>query len=229
MAEPVETWVVLAAAGSGSRLGADRPKAFVALGGRPLVARSLELLEEHPAVDGVVMVVPAGWEERASLLVEDAGAGKVAAAVAGGETRAESVAAGLEAVPRAAGVVLVHDAARPFAGADLVDRVLAGLADADGAVPAVPLSDTVKEVAGRAVRRTLDRASLVAVQTPQGFRADALRRAYTASPARLHAATDCASLLEAEGMRVVTVPGDRGNLKVTDPWDLRLAEALVAC
>jgi 2-C-methyl-D-erythritol 4-phosphate cytidylyltransferase len=229
VAEPVETWAVLAAGGSGVRLAADRPKAFVALRGRPLVAHSLELLEDHPAIDGVVIVVPAGWEERASLLVDDAGAGKVAAAVAGGASRGESVAAGLDAVPARAGVVLVHDAARPFAGADLVDRVLAGLADADGAVPAVRVSDTVKEVAGGQVRRTLDRAALVAVQTPQAFRAEPLRRAYAAPPARLRVATDCASLLESEGLRVVTVVGDRGNIKVTDPWDMRLAEALSAC
>jgi 2-C-methyl-D-erythritol 4-phosphate cytidylyltransferase len=178
-------------------------------------------------VDGVVLVVPAGWEEPASLLVDDLAAGKVTAAVTGGATRAESVAAGLAAVPEVAGAVLVHDAARPLADAPLVGRVLAGLARGDGAVPAVPLTDTVKEVRGGAVERTLDRSRLVAVQTPQAFLAGALRGAYAADVGALRAATDCAGLVERAGGRVVAVPGDRRNFKVTDRTDLALAEALL--
>jgi 2-C-methyl-D-erythritol 4-phosphate cytidylyltransferase len=222
--ELIETWAVLAAAGAGTRLGADRPKAFVGLHGRVLLAPALELLEEHPAIDGVVVVVPSGWEEPAILLAEELAAGKVAAAIAGGSTRAESVAAGLAEVPADAGVVLVHDAARPFASPALIDRLLAALADADGAVPAVPIADTVKEVAGGRVKRTLDRSSLVAVQTPQAFRASALRDAVAVPHDQLAAATDCASLVEARGGAVAVVEGERANVKITDAEDLRRAE-----
>jgi 2-C-methyl-D-erythritol 4-phosphate cytidylyltransferase len=224
----VAIWAVVAAAGAGARLGAGRPKAFAGLGGRPLLARAVELLEAHPAVDGIVLVVPAGWEEPASLLVDELAAGKVAAAVAGGAERALSVAAGLEEVPADAGVILVHDAARPFATPDLVTRVLAGLAEADGAVPGVPLADTVKRVRDDRVVETVARAGLVAVQTPQAFRAEALRRAYAAPSEVLSAATDCSSLVERNGGRVVVVAGEPANVKITDAADLRAADGTAA-
>jgi 2-C-methyl-D-erythritol 4-phosphate cytidylyltransferase len=225
--ETVETWAIIVAAGEGQRLGADRPKAFVGFRGRVLLAPAIELVEDHPAVDGVVVVVPDGWEEPATMLAEELVAGKLRAAVAGGATRARSVAAGLAEVPDDAGVVLVHDAARPLASSELVTRVLAGLADgADGAIPVVPVADTIKRVRDGDVVETLDRAELRAVQTPQAFLADSLRRAYAAPAERLDAATDCASLLEAAGMRVAVVDGERTNLKVTEPRDLAVAEAL---
>ena len=154
-AQSLPVWAVVVAAGSGERLGADRPKAYVRFAGRTLLAASLEMFEEHPAVDGIVVVVPEGWEERTSLLADDLCAGKIAAAVAGGATRAESVREGLEALPDSAAFVLVHDAARPLAPPDLVDRVLRGLAaGADGVVPALPLTDTVKRVDGERVLET---------------------------------------------------------------------------
>jgi 2-C-methyl-D-erythritol 4-phosphate cytidylyltransferase len=134
------------------------------------------------------------------------------------------VVAGLARVPDEAGVVIVHDAARPLASAELIDRVLAGLADADGAIPGVPLADTVKRVAAGRVEQTLDRSALVAVQTPQAFRAPALRDAY-ATAQNLGAATDCASLLEQAGMGVAVVDGDPANVKVTTAADLERAEA----
>ena len=222
--EAVETWAVVVGAGDGQRLGSDLPKAFVGLGDQPLLAYSIELFEGHPAVDGIVLAVPEGWEEPATLLADELVAGKVAVAVTGGATRARSVAAALAAVPERAAVVLVHDAARPLAGQELVDRVLGGLAEADGAVPGVPLSDTVKQTQDGAVAATLDRAQLVAVQTPQAFHAEALRRAYAREGADLDAATDCAGLVEQAGGRVAVVAGERRNLKVTEPADLELAE-----
>jgi 2-C-methyl-D-erythritol 4-phosphate cytidylyltransferase len=227
VAEPVETWAIIVAAGEGSRLAADRPKAFVGFRGRVLLAPAIELVEDHPAVDGVVVVVPEGWEEPATTLAEELAAGKVSAAIAGGATRARSVAAGLAEVPDAAAVVLVHDAARPLASPELVTRVLNGLAEgADGVIPVLPVPDTIKRVHDGRVQETLDRAELRAVQTPQAFLASSLRRAYAAAAERLDAATDCASLLEAAGMQVVVVAGDRANLKVTEPRDLVVAEAL---
>jgi 2-C-methyl-D-erythritol 4-phosphate cytidylyltransferase len=227
VAQQVSTWAIVVAAGEGTRLGADRPKAFVGFAGRVLLAPAIELMEDHPAVDGIVVVVPAGWEEPATLLADELAAGKVRAAVAGGATRAHSVAAGLAELPADAGVVLVHDAARPLASHALLTRVLEGLhGGAEGVVPAVPVADTVKRLQGEWVVETLDRSQLRSVQTPQAFLAGSLRRAYAGAAAGLDSATDCASLLEAAGMRVVAVAGERTNIKVTEPADLRLAEAL---
>jgi 2-C-methyl-D-erythritol 4-phosphate cytidylyltransferase len=221
------TWAIVVAGGDGSRLGADRPKAFVGLGGRPLLGHSIDLLEDHPAVDRIVLVVPAEWEEPATLLADELAAGKVVAAVPGGETRALSVAAGLGVVADDAEAILVHDAARPFASAGLVDRLLEALATHAGAVPAVAVTDTVKRVTGGRVAETLDRSELRAVQTPQAFRAEALRRAYAGPVAALRDATDCASLVEAAGLDVAVVPGEGGNMKITSPEDLARAEEQV--
>jgi 2-C-methyl-D-erythritol 4-phosphate cytidylyltransferase len=206
------------------RLGADRPKAFVKLGGRLLLSHSVELFEAHPAVDGVVLVVPEGWEEPATLLADDLVAGKVAAAVAGGATRAESVSRGLAAVPDEADLILVHDAARPFATPALVTAVLEALGHAEGAVPGVPVTDTVKRVQGDRVAETLERSQLVSVQTPQAFRAAALRASFAVPADRLAAATDCASLVEANGGSVAVVAGEDANLKITTSGDLAEAE-----
>ncbi len=182
----MSTWAVLAAAGSGERLGADRPKAFARLGGRPLLAESLERLEASGWIDAIVVVVPEGWEEPAILLAEELGCSKVTACVTGGETRAESVRAGVAEVPEDAAVVLVHDAARPLLVEDVIERVLAPLSEGwDGVVPALPLADTVKRVTGERVVETLPRADLVAVQTPQAFVAPELRRALAAAAAAL--------------------------------------------
>ena len=226
MADLLTSWAIVVGAGDGRRLGGDRPKAFVGLGDEVMLAHSVRMLDDHPAVDGIVLVVPEGWEEPATLLADELVAGKVAAAVAGGSSRAASVAAGLAAVPDDADLILVHDAARPFAKSELVSRVLEALGQADGAVPGVPLTDTVKRVHTGVVVETPDRSQLVAVQTPQGFRADVLRRAH-AQADELAAATDCASLVEAAGGRVAVVEGDPANLKVTTPDDL--AEARRRC
>ena len=219
------TWAVLVAAGTGERLGSDRPKAFVALRGRPLLAESLERLDACGWIDAIVVVAPPGWEEPAILLAEELGCGKVSSCVAGGATRAESVRAGLAEVPDDVAVVLVHDAARPIIPGDVVERVLAPLAEGfEGVVPALPLADTVKRVQGRVVVETLDRAELVSVQTPQAFSADALRKAFVGD---LAGATDCASLVERAGGRVRVVEGDAGLVKVTTKQDLERVERLL--
>ena len=143
------TWAILVAAGSGERLGADRPKAFVALGGRVLLAESLERLDASDWIDAVVVAVPAEWEEAAIVLAEELVASKVAAVVTGGATRADSVRAALEEIPDDALVVIVHDAARPLVDDAVIERVLAPLAEGhDGVVPGLPLADTVKRVEG---------------------------------------------------------------------------------
>ena len=220
------TWAVIAAAGSGDRLAAGRPKAFARLGDRPLLAESLERLDRSDWVDGIVVAVPEGWEEPAILLAEEIGAGKVAQAVAGGASRGESVRRCVEEVPADAAVVLVHDAARPLVGEDVIGRVLEPLGEGwDGAVPVLPVPDTIKRVEGHAVSETLARDGLVSAQTPQAFAAAALRPALAGD---FDAASDCASLVEARGGRIKAVEGDPRLLKVTTPHDLRVVEALLA-
>ena len=214
------TWAVIAAAGSGERLAADRPKAFVRLGQLPLLAQSLQRLDDSDWIDAIVVAAPPGWEEPAILLAEELGCGKVAASVAGGATRAESVRAGVAEVAEDAVAVVVHDAARPLLEEAVLERVLRALGDGwDGAVPALPLADTVKRVRGNAVVETLDRSELRAVQTPQAFVAPVLRDALRGDVA---GASDCASLVELQGGRVTVVDGDPRLLKVTDPADLEL-------
>lgn len=195
------------AAGSGSRFGG--PKQFATLGERRVIDWACDHVTD--VSDGAVLVVPP----------ENAGCNTVA----GGSTRAESVRCGLAAVPADADIVVVHDAARPFAGAELFDAVIAAVrAGADGAVPALPVADTIKEVdADGVVLATPDRAHLVAVQTPQAFRAEILRRAHAGGAE----GTDDAALVEAVGGRVVTVPGDPANRKITEPDDLEWARQRV--
>jgi 2-C-methyl-D-erythritol 4-phosphate cytidylyltransferase len=219
-------WAVLAAAGSGERLGADRPKAFAKLRGRVLLAESLERLERSDWIDSIVIVAPEGWEEPSILLAEELSAGKVSSCVPGGATRAESVRAGVGEVPEEAAVILVHDAARPFLPEEVVERVLTALGEGwDGAVPGLRVSDTIKRTSpDGSVVETLDRNGLVAVQTPQAFVAPILRRAFETS---LQNVTDCAALVEAAGGRVGIVEGDARLLKVTTPNDLQFVERLL--
>ena len=204
---------IIPAAGSGERLGAAGPKAFALCGGRPLLDWSLDVLEA--VCDRVVVAVPSGYEGGPDR-------------VAGGASRSASVRAALAAAPEA-DVAVVHDAARPLLSRELVERCVAALEQGfDGAVAAAPVSDTIKEAdaAGR-VLRTLDRSTLWAIQTPQVFRAELLRRALDVSEAVLAAATDDASLVEAAGGSVCVVEAPADNLKVTRQVDLELAEALL--
>jgi 2-C-methyl-D-erythritol 4-phosphate cytidylyltransferase len=217
----MSVWAVLVAAGRGERLGGDRPKAFVRLGELPLLAEPLRRLDECDQLDGVVVVAPAGWEEPSILLAEELGAAKVAACVTGGETRAESVRAGVAEVPGDASVILVHDAARPLVPGGIVATLLQALGDGfDGAVPALAVTDTVKRTSGGVVAETLERSELVSVQTPQAFTAAALRAALESAGNSLVQAPDCASLVEANGGRIRVVEGDERLLKVTTPADL---------
>jgi 2-C-methyl-D-erythritol 4-phosphate cytidylyltransferase len=203
---------IVPAGGSGERLGAPGPKAFVVLAGRPMLEWSLDALA--PSCERVVVAVPAGFEQPPDR-------------VRGGDCRSASVRNALAAAPEAS-VAVVHDAARPLATRELVERCLEGLGDGEGAIAAAPVTDTVKEGDRRGrVVRTLERSRLWAVQTPQVFRADALRRALEVSEERLAAATDDSSLVEEAGgvVRLVEAPSE--NMKVTTPLDLELAEAIL--
>lgn len=216
-------WALVVAAGAGERLGIDRPKAFAVLGGRPLLAESLERLDRSPWIDAIVVAAALGWEEPSILLSEELATTKVVSCVTGGATRAESVRTALADVPEEALVVLVHDAARPLVDDSVIERVLGRLGEGfEGVVPALPVSDTVKRVEHGVVTETVARDDLVAAQTPQAFLAPALRRAFAAD---LAGATDCASLVERTGGRVAVVEGDRRLLKVTTLEDLALVES----
>jgi 2-C-methyl-D-erythritol 4-phosphate cytidylyltransferase len=206
---------VLVAAGSGERLGADRPKAFVVLAGRPMLEWSLEALAAAGIVD-VVVAVPDGERVEGAMCVP------------GGVTRSESVRNALAAVPPGAEAVVVHDAARPLVTPEHFARALAALEQADGAIAAAPVTDTVKEAgADRVVERTLDRSRLWAIQTPQAFRRAVLERALETGPDVLAQATDDAWLVERAGGRVVVVESTPENFKVTTAHDLRVAELLL--
>src|SRR5262245_23490597 len=218
----MSVWAILAAAGSGERLGLDRPKAFASLNDRPLIAEPLERLDASEWIEGIVVAAPPEWEEPCILVAEEVAAGKVAKAVTGGETRGESVHAALAEVPDEATVVVVHDAARPLVSDEVIERVITALSDGwDGAVPVLPIADTVKRVDGEAVTETLDRAGLVTAQTPQAFVAPVLRDAFST----VADSTDCASLVESNGGRVRAVEGDPRLLKVTTRADLELVES----
>ena len=222
----MSAWALVVAAGAGARLGIERPKAFAQLAGRPLLAESLDRLDRCAVVDAIVVAAPPGWEEPTILLSEELAATKVVACVTGGETRAESVRAALAEVPEDALVVLVHDAARPLVDDAVVERVLEPLGRGfDGAVPALPLEDTVKRVVEGVVEETVERDGLFRAQTPQAFLAPALRRAFDGDLGR---ATDCASLVERAGGRVAVVEGDPRLVKVTTAADLALVETLLA-
>jgi 2-C-methyl-D-erythritol 4-phosphate cytidylyltransferase len=209
---------VIAAAGSGERLGAGGPKAFVPLAGRPMIAWSLDACLACEGVAGVVVAVPAAYEhglgDRERVEVVD-----------GGGTRAESVAKALDRVDTE--YVAIHDAARPLLTPELLEdlvAVLAGTPDADGAIAAAPVTDTVKKAAGERVAETLDRSRIWGAQTPQVFRTAALRAALQAHDA----ATDEAMLVEAAGGTVLLHDPGAPNLKVTTALDLRVAELLLA-
>jgi 2-C-methyl-D-erythritol 4-phosphate cytidylyltransferase len=221
----VSVWAVLAAAGSGERLGGDRPKAFVRLGDQPLLAESMARLDASEWIDAIVVAAPPGWEEPVILLAEELGCGKVVESVTGGETRTASVRAAVHKVPEDAAVILVHDAARPLVPDDVVERLLTALNEGwDGAIPVLPLSDTIKRVETDRVVETVDRDGLASAQTPQAFVAIELREAVGADAD----ATDCSALVEARGGRVKAVPGDSRLVKVTEPADLETVERLLS-
>ncbi|MGH8860244.1 MAG: 2-C-methyl-D-erythritol 4-phosphate cytidylyltransferase [Jatrophihabitantaceae bacterium] len=212
---------IVVAAGSGRRLGADVPKAFVPVAGRALLEHAAARLAEHPQVTSLVVAAPDGFLDRARALLP------WAIVVSGGATRQRSVARALAALPAEADLVLVHDAARAFVPLEVISRVLDALAaGADAVVPTMPIGDTIRTLhrASGELGDLIDRSGLLAMQTPQGFRRDVLVRAHAC--AESDDATDDAALVEAVGGRVIPVRGDERAFKVTVPLDLALAEAV---
>jgi 2-C-methyl-D-erythritol 4-phosphate cytidylyltransferase len=211
---------VIAAAGSGQRLGAGGPKAMVEVAGRPLLDWSLEAFRAAATIGEIVVAAPPGEDARI--------AERGVVAVAGGEHRSQSVANALEVC--SGEIVVVHDAARPLVTPGLIDAVveaLAGDPDAAAVIAATPVTDTIKQAAESGeVERTLDRSGLWAVQTPQVFRAEALREALS-DPDELPEATDDAVLVERRGGRILIHSAPPDNMKVTTELDLRVAELLL--
>jgi 2-C-methyl-D-erythritol 4-phosphate cytidylyltransferase len=221
---------LVVAAGRGERLGPGDPKALRLLGGAPVLVHAVRALAAAATVEHVVVAAPPDAVEVTRTLLAAEHAGASLEVVPGGAERPDSVRAALAALPDDVDVVLVHDAARPLAPSELADAVAAAVAGgSDAVVPVLPVVDTVKQVSGDQVVATVDRSSLRAVQTPQGFRRSVLEQAH-----REHRSgdgvevTDDAGLVERIGRPVTVVPGHEDAFKVTRPLDLLLAETVLA-
>lgn len=220
------TSAIIVAAGAGTRLSADHPKAFVSLAGAPLFVYSLRRFDAHAAIDELVLVAPASMHARARSIIATLSPAKPATVVSGGEHRWQSVRNGLDACDASAEWVLVHDAARPFVSHAVINALLAFRERFRCAFTATPMVDTVRRVKGDTSVETLDRSALVRVGTPQLFHRQSLHDAF----ARMSdaAITDEVMLMERTGHAVGVAAGDPLNFKITTPEDLAMAEALCA-
>ena len=216
--------VVIVAAGSASRMGGI-DKVMAPLGGEPMIVRTVRAFQNCDAIASIVIVTREDLIRPISGLCRDMG--KVAAVVAGGKTRQESVHLGLNALPKGTKLAAVHDGARPLISWQVIDRVVRAANTYGAAAPAIPVKDTIKVVAGGLVKETPDRSTLMAVQTPQVFDFDLLRGALRKAEEDGATVTDDCSAVERTGMKIKIVEGDERNLKVTTPMDLKIAELLL--
>lgn len=215
---------VIVAAGSASRMGGI-DKVMADLGGEPMIVRTARAFQNCEAIASIVIVTREDLIRPISDLCRDMK--KVAAVVAGGKSRQESVHLGLNALPKGTKLAAVHDGARPLVSWQVIDRVVRAANTYGAAAPAIPVKDTIKVVEGRLVKETPDRSSLMAVQTPQVFDFDLLRGALRKAEEDGAQVTDDCSAVERTGMRIKIVEGDERNLKVTTPMDLKIAELLL--
>ena len=221
-------FAIVVAAGRGSRMGGGQSKQFREISGIPLIIYTLSRFERCETIEGSVVVLPEAEREAFTALAERHGLRKILRAVAGGETRAESVWRGLQALQGlGVGVVAVHDGVRPFVTPDEIDRTVREAERGGAAILAVPATDTIKEAEGAHVLRTLERTRLWRAQTPQCFHYDLLRRAYDRALASGLDATDDSALVERLGSPVRIVEGGAHNIKITTPQDFAFAEVLV--
>jgi 2-C-methyl-D-erythritol 4-phosphate cytidylyltransferase len=220
---------LIPAAGQGRRLSVAVAKQYIAVGGMPILARTLRVLDDNPLVDGIVVAVGAGQQEALEALVlRPYRCHKLLQVVAGGIERQDSVVRALRAVPAECEVVVVHDGVRPLVTQEVLTAVIARAQESGAALAAVPARDTVKQVEGRVVRSTLDRETIWLAQTPQAFSAELFRRAHAAAARDGIRGTDDAALVERLGVPVEVVLGSEENIKVTTLADLVLAEAILA-
>jgi 2-C-methyl-D-erythritol 4-phosphate cytidylyltransferase len=215
---------IIVAAGSGVRLGADAPKAFVLLSGKPMFVHSLLQFAAHSSVSRIIVVVPAAMIREAKRIVEGLSFDKEIMVIAGGKHRWQSVKNGVHA--SSAEWVMIHDAARPFVSAGVIDTVLSLDKKFDAIISATPEVDTVRRFSGDRALETIDRNELVRVQTPQMFKREALLSAFEHAVSLSTPPTDEAMLMEAAGVEVGIAWGDPLNFKITTKEDLALAEAL---
>ena len=217
---------LILAAGQGSRAGTDIPKQFRQIGGKAVLAHSVEAFARHPAVGSVYLVIGAGQQETVRTMIGD---GQVTALIEGADSRRGSVRAGLEAIAATGGAdrVLIHDAARPFISSSMIDQLLAALEQAPGAFPALPVADTLVKSTGNIAGDIVDRSGLYRVQTPQAFHFESIIRAHRAWDSSREA-TDDAQMLREAGHDVLMVPGDERLEKLTYPQDFARAEAQLA-
>ena len=223
--------VIIPAAGSGSRMKADRPKQFLPLAGVPVLIHTLRAFLDTPCIGTIVLAVARETEQASHALLHDfLGPGQRGRIIVtrGGATRQQSVRAGLAALPATIDPVLVHDAARPLVSPDLIEDCVHGIERFGAVIAAVPVNDTLKAVDGKGViRKTVNRAGLFRAQTPQGARRTLLEKAFARAGAEGFTGTDEASLLERAGIEVAIVSGEERNIKITHPGDLLLARALL--
>ncbi len=225
--EKTKVVCLVAAAGRGLRFGRELPKSFFPIEGRTLLARTLDSLKAWGGIAGFVVMVPAGWEEKAEEILSGEAADPHIRVVAGGETRQESVRRGLMEV-RDAGIVLIHDACRPFVSPHLIERVVDGALTFGAAVPALQATDTLGRLRGEELESIVPRGGVVGIQTPQAFRMEILRKAYDTSEEVIMTSTDESSLVLAAGMPVKVVEGERWNIKVTVKEDLEIIASFLA-
>ena len=220
---------IIAAAGAGTRMASDRPKQFLQLAGLPVIFHTLKPFEECESIDEVIVVLPA--EESAGFLslAGKQRLRKIARVVPGGATRADSVKRGLMAIRSAtAEIVAVHDGVRPFVTVEEIDSTVDAARTDGAAILVAPVTDTIKQVDGPAVDKTLDRVHLRRALTPQCFQYELLRQAYQGVDVNDPSLTDESLLVERIGKRVRVVEGSARNIKITTPGDLLIAEALLA-
>lgn len=223
----MKKYVIIVAGGKGLRMGGEIPKQFLPIGGKPVLMRTVEAFYQTDAETGIVLVLPKEqqdyWKElcrqydfRISYILAD-----------GGRTRFHSVQNGLQAVPEEGSDVLiaVHDGVRPFVSSQVIQACFDEAARQGSVVPVLDMVDSVRQLSADGSSMAVDRSRLKLVQTPQTFRADVLKRAYSQDFTELF--TDDASVVEASGVSVALVPGNRENIKITTPFDLKIAEALL--
>lgn len=216
---------IIPAAGKGQRFGSPINKQFVDLGGRPLLYHTIRAFQLSEIVDEIVLVVPEAWlSEISQIFIEQFQFSKISQIVAGGKERFESVARGLGQINSLAEIVLVHDGVRPFVSTEIIFDSVKACKKYGAVAVAVPVKDTIKEVSDGVVKQTLDRSGLWSIQTPQVFRVDLLRKAYSMLPELTQSITDDAMLVEALSYPVQIIMGDYRNIKITSPDDLPLAE-----
>ena len=226
----MRTVAIVPAAGSGNRMGRGLSKQYLSLGGMPLLVHTLNVFEKCPLVDALLVVVPPPDVEAVRTeMLPRWNLKKLAGVIPGGKERQDSVRAGIETLDRDTDIVIVHDAVRPFITAKLIEDCIRAAVEEGAATVGVPVKDTVKEVGadGRVVR-TCDRSLLWLTQTPQAFRRDIIENAHRAAVRDGYRGTDDTSLVERLGIAVRMIRGDYGNIKITTPEDLVIAEALLA-